>query len=59
MSGIFAGLAFVLALGTTMFGSFHPVHADDYPGGTITTVVALGLGGSVDVITRRYGQKLL
>ncbi len=35
-----------------------PVRADDYPAGNITAIVALGAGGSMDVITRLYGQKL-
>lgn len=34
------------------------VRAQDYPSGRITAVVALAAGGSMDVLTRLYGQKL-
>lgn len=39
-------------------GASAPALAQDYPAGNITAVVALGAGGSMDVITRLYGQKL-
>jgi tripartite-type tricarboxylate transporter receptor subunit TctC len=58
MSGSFAKLVVALALGATAFGPLHFARAEDYPAGTITAVVALGPGGSMDVITRLYGQKL-
>jgi tripartite-type tricarboxylate transporter receptor subunit TctC len=58
MRGIFTKLAFALALGATAFGPIDPGRAEDFPAGTITAVVALGPGGSMDVITRLYGQKL-
>lgn len=35
-----------------------PLKAQDYPAGNVTIVVALGAGGSMDVITRLYGEKL-
>jgi tripartite-type tricarboxylate transporter receptor subunit TctC len=58
MRAIFTKLAFTLALGATGCGSFDRVRAEDFPPGNITAVVALGPGGSMDVITRLYGQKL-
>ncbi|MCK9915984.1 tripartite tricarboxylate transporter substrate binding protein [Microbacteriaceae bacterium K1510] len=39
-------------------GVTAPAPAQDYPAGNITAIVALGAGGSMDVITRLYGQKL-
>lgn len=47
-----------LALGLTALAAVGPARADDYPSGNVTLVVALGAGGSMDVIARSYGQKL-
>lgn len=58
MRGIFAKLALALALGVKVFGAIDPVRAEDFSARSITAVVALGPGGSMDVITRLYGQKL-
>jgi len=54
----FTKLAFTVALGATACGPFDRVRAEDFPSGNITAVVALAPGGSMDVITRLYGQKL-
>ncbi len=35
-----------------------PLKAQDYPTENVTVIVALGAGGSMDVITRLYGEKL-
>lgn len=47
-----------MAAALALAGLSPPSRADDYPAGNITTIVALGAGGSMDVITRLYGQKL-
>lgn len=36
----------------------NAARAEDYPAGNVTTLVALAAGGSMDIITRLYGQKL-
>jgi len=58
MRAIFTKLAFTLALGATASGPFDRTLAEDFPHGNITAFVALAPGGSMDVITRLYGQKL-
>jgi tripartite-type tricarboxylate transporter receptor subunit TctC len=46
----------VLAAALALFAA--KASAEDFPTKRITAVVALGAGGSMDVITRLYGQKL-
>jgi tripartite-type tricarboxylate transporter receptor subunit TctC len=58
MSGRFSRVAFALVLVFSALFSSGPSRADDYPSGNVTLVVALGAGGSMDVIARLYGQKL-
>ena len=38
--------------------ALSPLKAQDYPTENVTVIVALGAGGSMDVITRLYGEKL-
>jgi len=60
MPGRHIGLCLCVAVATGL-AALAPsgrVRAEDLPAGSITVVVALGAGGSMDVITRLYGQKL-
>jgi tripartite-type tricarboxylate transporter receptor subunit TctC len=58
MKVVFAKLVLLCAFALSVASLLSVVHADDYPDGNITAVVALGVGGSMDIITRLYGDKL-
>ncbi len=51
-------IPFLAALCLVAVGAAGPVRANDYPSGNVTTVVALGAGSAMDVITRLYNQAL-
>jgi len=51
-------LVFAAAAGLAALAPSGRVRGEDFPAGGITAIVALGAGGSMDVITRLYGQKL-
>jgi tripartite-type tricarboxylate transporter receptor subunit TctC len=52
------GLRVVVTAAAAAFCLAGHAHAEEYPIHRITAVVALAAGGSMDVITRLYGQKL-